>query len=381
MGIVIAPYAEGHVEAVKAFNARLRAGGAPLLFPEEHQSEWLPKLDGRPLYDEYFLALDEGEVHGGYVLQFQPFLVGGEVTRLAQFRLPVSEGHVDHRFASVGVQLYLDAVRKEPRLYTIGLGGYDEPVSQMLIKVGWKTWTVPFYFRVLNAANFLRNIVYLRRTPLRRVALDTLAATGLGAVAVGGYQALKTRGHKRERPRVEFIEAREFGPWADDIWAAARSDYSLVGVRDARLLNIHYPVRESRWVRLKVAFEGRVVGWAIVLNVPMQDHNYFGNMRVGSLIDCLALPGMESKVTAAAMQYLRQARADIVVTNLSHRSWCKAAEAAGLFEGPSNYIFAASKAVSALIEPFDELKHRVHMTRGDGVGAQNLLEARKYPTG
>ena len=38
-----------------------------------------------------------------------------------------------------------------------------------------------------------------------------------------------------------------------------------------------------------------MVGWAVVLYVPMQGHNYFGNMRVGSLIDCLALPGMREQ--------------------------------------------------------------------------------------
>ncbi|HEX3727108.1 MAG TPA: hypothetical protein VHV08_12725, partial [Pirellulales bacterium] len=110
---------------------------------------------------------------------------------------------------------------------------------------------------------------------------------------------------------------------------------------------------------------------------PMQGHNYFGDMRVGSLIDCLALPGQENKVALAAMRYLSGHAADIVVTNLSHRSWRLALESAGFWEGPSNFIFAASKKVSAQLEPFEENKHRLHMTRGDGGGPQNLLAARK----
>ena len=88
----------------------------------------------------------------------------------------------------------------------------------------------------------------------------------------------------------------------------SHTDYSLVAVRDATILNILYPASEPRWHRLKVSFEGRVVGWAVVLCVPMEDHNYFGNMRVGSLIDCMALPGSESKVTTVAMQFLQATR-------------------------------------------------------------------------
>jgi hypothetical protein len=86
---------------------------------------------------------------------------------------------------------------------------------------------------------------------------------------------------------------------------------------------------------------------------------------------------MEAKVAQAAVQYLQSHGADMIVANMSHHRWRKAVESAGLYEGPSNYIFATSKNVTALLEPFDEKKHSVHMTRGDGVGAQNLMEARK----
>ena len=94
----------------------------------------------------------------------------------------------------------------------------------------------------------------------------------------------------------------------------------------------------------------------------MENHNYFGNMRVGSLIDCLALPGHESKVTGAAMQFLKRSGADIVVTNLSHQAWRPALETAGFYQGPSNFIFAASKKVAALLDPFERHKENVHMT-------------------
>ena len=212
MGIVITPYAEEHVAAVKAFNGRLRRGGAELLFPESPVPAWLPKIDGREIYDEYYLAVDDGAVRGAYILKHQPFFVAGKLMPLVQYRLPLSEGFIDKQFAPVGVQMYLDAIRKQPNLYTVGLGGYDEPVAQLLIKAGWSTWPVPFYFRVLHPAQFLRNIVYLRTSASRRFVLDAMAASGLGALAIHAYQAIKTRKRPRERPAGEYSEEAPSAP-------------------------------------------------------------------------------------------------------------------------------------------------------------------------
>jgi hypothetical protein len=377
LGILVKPYTPDLVDAVKAFNQRLRSGGAALTFPECDVPAWLPRVDGREIYHEYYLAVDDDTVRGGYILKHQPFVAQGTPMRLAEYRLPLSEGQVDKQFAPVGVQMYLDAMRKQSQLYTVGIGGYQEQAAQMLISAGWNTWLVPFYFRVLHPARFLRNIVYLRTTPLRRMVMNLAAASGCGALAIHAYQAIKTRGSRRHAMDAARSEEADFGEWADEIWRAAQGDYALIAVRDATILNILYPAADPRWIRLKVSSGGQTVGWAVVLNVPMQAHNYFGNMRVGSLIDCLALPGMEDKVTLAAVQFLKTHGADIVVTNLSHHRWRAAIEAAGLYQGPSNFIFATSKKVSALLNPFDENKENVHMTRGDGGGPQNLLAARR----
>jgi hypothetical protein len=338
---------------------------------------WLPKLDGHSVYHEYYLAVDDQAIRGAYILKHQLFWIAGALQQLAEYRLPFSEGQVDNRFASVGVQMYLDAMRKQPLLYTVGIGGYEEAAAQMLIKAGWSTWPVPFYFRVLRPAAFLRNIVYLRRSAIRRIMLDLLALSGAGRVAVGAYQAWKTRSRPRDSSPYKAESQAEFGPWADSIWAGAHQHYSMIGLRDAATLNITYPASDPRWIRLKVSYGGAPVGWAVLLSVPMQGHNYFGDMRVGSLIDCLALPGHEAKVTRAALDHLKGTGADIAVTNLSHRDWRQALEAAGFQLGPSNFIFAASKRVAAMLEPFESEKERVHMTRGDGGGPQNLLQARK----
>lgn len=375
----IQKFSAEHSDAVKAFNARLRGAGVlDLQFPESEVPAWLPKIEDREIYHEYYLALEGDAVRGGYIMKYQQFYVSDKLLQLCEYRLPLSEALVDKQFASVGVQMYLDANRKQPRLYTVGIGGFEEPAAQMLTRAGWNLWAVPFFFRVLRPARFLRNIVYLRRTAVRRTVFDALAMSGLGNLAVPAYQAVKTPLAVRDRD-FESATVSEFGPWADEIWQAAHPQYKMIAVRDRSTLNILYPASDPRWIRLRVSVAGSVVGWAAVLNVPMQGHNYFGNMRVGSLIDCLALPGMESKVAHAALEHMRQGGADIAVTNLLHRDWQRALLSAGFMQGPSNFIFAASKPVSALIAPFEENKELVHMTRGDGGGPQNLLAVRDVP--
>ncbi len=47
MAIRIQPYPEDRVEAVRAFNARMRLGGVEFQFPEHARSTKLPPLQGR----------------------------------------------------------------------------------------------------------------------------------------------------------------------------------------------------------------------------------------------------------------------------------------------------------------------------------------------
>jgi len=365
-----------HISAVKAFNARLRAGGiTSVQFPEHPVPEWLPKVDGREIFHEYYLAVEGSDVRGGYVLKQQPFYVGGQIMPLCEYRLPLSEGQVDNQFASVGVQLYLDATRKQSRLYTVGIGGFHEPAAQMLARAGWSLWPVPFFFRVLKPFAFLRNMTYLRSSTMRKLVLDAMAYSGLGWLAVHGYQAVKARA--KAAPHAGEVKAVDaFGSWADDVWQAAHPNYKLIAQRDQVILNLLYPASDPRWIRLQVTSGGQVVGWAAVLNIPMDEHAFFGNMRVGSIIDCLAVPGHEGTVARLALDHLQRAGADIVVTNLVHRDWQQALRSAGFLEGPSNFIFAASKPLVALLQPLEDNKLLIHMTRGDGGGPTNLLENR-----
>ena len=54
--------------------------------------------------------------------------------------------------------------------------------------------------------------------------------------------------------------------------------------------------------------------------------------------------------------------------NQSHRAWREALRRCGYLTGPSNYGFAASRALAAALEPWSMHGELIHMTRGDGDG-------------
>ncbi len=362
MAIVIQPYRAEHVELVRDFNRRLRqAGETEFAFPEDAVPDWLPRIDDRRIFQELFVAVDEAGVHGGYIIKTQDFSLAGTCRSIGYYHLPLSEGIVDKSYGLLGSQLLLDALRRQPLMYALGMGGFDRPLPRMLAGIGWKLVPVPFYFKVIHPFRFLRNIQPLRTTPLRRVAVDAAAFSGLGGIVIRLTQPnAEPPGH------VEVVP--EFAEWADELWRRCHAAYAMVATRDAATLNILYPPDSSRFVKIRV----RSQGWAVALDTQMRDHKYFGNMRVGTIADCLASPEDAPSVIAAATSVLRKRGVDLIVSNQSSGAWCAALEKNGYRAGPTNFIFAASKKLAALLDPFDENVTRVHLTRGDGDGPIHL---------
>ena len=122
MPIRITEYTEDLVDAVTQFNGRLQAAGCKARFSTSPTPEWLPKLPGRKLFQEFFLALDDDSaVRGAYILKHRQFAVKQDTTQIGCFQLPISEGVIHRRYVPVAAQLMLDAQR-EPLLIAVGMG-------------------------------------------------------------------------------------------------------------------------------------------------------------------------------------------------------------------------------------------------------------------
>src|SRR5262249_10034953 len=148
----------------------------------------------------------------GYILRPQTFSFRGELQRVAHFRLPLSEGIVNKSYARLGPLLVRSALQKEPLLYALGMGGFDRPLPRMLQAMGWSVTAVPFYFRVVHPARFLRAIRAIRQTRWRAFLMDIAAWTGAGWLLFNSRQ-------KRKQPTPSEIRAKQaddFGAWADE---------------------------------------------------------------------------------------------------------------------------------------------------------------------
>jgi len=371
MAIAICEYDETMTAAVSDFNDRLRAGGVSWRFPPSHIPTWLPRQEGRRIYQQLFLALDEQKkVRGGYCIKHQDFLVGGRTTSIGQIALPLSEGILNRAFSQIGTQLLLHAVRQQPLLYALGMGAEEEAITKLVQAAGWRVITVPFYFRVLRPFRFLRNIHVLRRSASRRAALDALAYTGAGW-AVGQAESLVQRFRRPHYLSVhEVVEG--FTDWTDELWEAVSPDYRFCAVRDMATLKILYPQGNQRFMRIRVSESGRTVGWAVVLCTDLNNHKQFGNMRVGSIVDGFSRRQDAVRIVVAAERLLADRAVDLIVSNQCHESWSGALRRAGFYAGPSNFLLATSRKLTELLTQMNIAPGEIHMNRGDGDGPINL---------
>jgi hypothetical protein len=367
MALLIEPYREQHESAVREFNQRLTSAGADhnLVFYGRSTAQWLPRTSDGNLYNEYFVAVADGVVRGGYALKHQEFYFpDGTVRSVAYYHHPLSEGIVNKSYAVVGGLLLRDAMRRAPLIYCLGMGGYDRPLPKMLIKLGWDHLAVPFYFRVVKPSRFLREMQALRSSSSRRLIMNLAAATGAGWAALQTYNALKaTRSHK---PPCDVQRVDCFSRWADELWQEAKSTCTFAAVRDSRVLNRLYPADDNHFVKLQITRNGKTLGWAVA--AERRKDAKFGNMRVGSIVDCFAVPEGEIPVVRAATEALIADGVDLIVSNQNHVLWQQALSSCAFLSAESNFIFAAGKELSTRLEPFLETMVRIHMTRADGDG-------------
>ncbi|HEX5482866.1 MAG TPA: hypothetical protein VFZ08_09610 [Terriglobia bacterium] len=367
MAIAVVPYALEHVPAVKDFNRRLQAGGAEahLSFYEDPIPRWLPKSADHELSNEFFVAVEGGVVRGAYALKRERFSQRDHSFPAGCYHHPLSEGIIDKAYSSVGVLLIRDALARQPLLYCLGMDGYDKPLPKMLKLLGWSDCLAPFFFKVAHPGPFLKQMEALRETPWKSFLMDLGFFSGGGWLALKGLQGWKQwKVPKPERSTV--AEVAEFGDWADALWEEARKFYALAAMRDRETLKRLYPAQDTHFTRLHLSRGGKVIGWAVV--GERRKSPRFGDLRVGSVVDCFAAPQDALPVARAAARALEQRGMDVIVSNQSHEAWRQAFRDSGFFEGPSNFIFAASRKLSEKLTPFAETQSRIHLTRADGDG-------------
>src|ERR1700751_1269930 len=120
MPIRIQPYEKDLTDSVADFNRRMVPANIGFDVPEQPYARWLPKVPGREIYQEIFLAMEDRLVRGAYTFKRQEFSFRGDMRWVGACQMPISEGLLDRRYCLVGPKLVSDALRREPLSYGLG---------------------------------------------------------------------------------------------------------------------------------------------------------------------------------------------------------------------------------------------------------------------
>jgi hypothetical protein len=366
MAISIQPFDPSRIEAIADLNQRMAAGGSRWQFPERPDPSSLVREAGSPVFQEFLLAVDGPVVRGGYALQHRTAAFRDEERPIGSWYQPISEGSVDPRYSLVAIQLLRDAFRREPLCFGLGLEGLDSQLSKLAATLRCELRLIPFFVRVQNGRRFARGARYLRKRRGLARLLDVAALTGAAGLGV----AIVNRARQRV-PRLAGDTTVEriagFGPWADEVWQRCRARYSFIGVRDAATLRRLYPERQ-RFRGIRVMRGGATIGWAALDSKPMSDDAKFGDLHIGRIGDCFAAPEDADVVVRAAVDALVREGVDVMLSNMSHPTWCAALRRNAFLEAPSNFVFAPSPELGKRIRAIDPDFRDVHLTRGDDAG-------------
>jgi hypothetical protein len=352
-----------------AFNRRMQAHDQTEYVLYEQPPYMEP--DDAPIRNRFYVVRDEDAVRGSLLLAAFPGSFGsGEDADVINCREPISEAIIDSRFALVALRLLKFMEKQGPYLFALGMGGEDRPFPRLLKSAGWTLQPVPFLFRVARAGAFLRELRMLRTSPVRRILSRVAAITGAGKLGVTALQFRSaTAALSASGLTVAPITAWE--GWVDELWQQCRRDISFGVSRDLRTVRDLYPLDE-RVHGYCVRRGGKPIGWMAAQTTQMNDHKYFGSLRVSTILDGIALPGdMRSVVSLVSRSLIREG-ADLLVTNQSHESWLEAFRGSGYLSGPSNYILALSKGLAAAVSAQPNGLARMQFTRGDSDGRCHL---------
>jgi hypothetical protein len=368
-------YAENSdLAAVARLNSRLKAGGRDDKIPLEPalpgEAHYRP--EGFPVYRRMIIAEDGQEVRAAMMLCHHNIFIHGVRRDFCWTKMPLSEGIIDVKYSLAIVQLMKRALDYQPFMMGVGAGTSVSEGHRFFVKLRWRHQSVPFFFYPVKVSKVLRGLRYLKNSSRLRYGALLGAYSGLGAV-VSGLLSLR-RKIAGGLPDFEGSVVECFGEWANKIFYNSLSDYPVAMRSDATSLNIVYPPNDHRYIRLRVKRTGAKtdVGWIVVASKQMSDNPYFGNLKVGTLVDGFGRSEDVPVLVAAGLKHLVSIGVDIIVANFSHAAWVEACRRSGMFSGPSNFqLFVSPKGGPALEESCP--LHQIHIARGHSDGMDNLI--------
>jgi hypothetical protein len=365
----IEPFTDRWQPAVRAFNERVLAAARDGNFLLPLRPDPTPATGDPIEWVQHVVIDDEDAVRGGFRTVRHCAWLNGSSIGAVNYQSPLSEAVRDGRYALIGMRMLKYVQRQAPYAFVVGMGDVDRPLPRLLAAAGWTIRRVPFQFRVVRAGAVLRELAPLRRRPALALAAGALRTTGLGALGVRLWAAGALPAALAAR-RFTLERVSRWERWADEVWLQARARCSFAVNRDRAALRLLYPLDDPRYLAFRISDRGQVAGWAVGFDTQMTGNPYFGNLRVGTVLDCLAAPHAERPVAALTTRALARRGADLIITNQSHDAWIDAFRRCAFVSARSNYLLATSGPLTAAIGTGGW--SRLHVVRGEGDGRIHL---------
>ena len=365
---------ECDLAAVARLNSRLKARGREDEMPLDPalpgETQYRP--EGFPIYRRMIIAEDGQEVRAAMMLCHHNVFIRGERRDFCWTKMPLSEGIIDLKYSLAIIQLMKRALDYQPFMMGVGAGTSKSEGHRFFVNLRWRCQPVPFFFYPVKVSKVLRGLRYLKNSPRLRYGAFLGAYSGLGT-GLSGLLALR-RKFTTSFSGYEDSVIEGFDEWADHIFNKSLPDYPVAIRSDSTTLNIVYPPNDHRYIRLRVRRKGvkRDAGWIVVASKQMNDNHYFGNLKVGTLVDGFGRSEDAPALIAAGLNHLAGSGVDIIVANFSHTAWVEACRRSGMFSGPSNFHIFASPKGGPVLEESCPL-HHIHVARGHSDGMDNLL--------
>lgn len=365
MSIRIRRFEPGDVPAIQRLNARLEDRGVhDRVYPESGNTP--AESRGEAMSQELYVAADEQEIRGGVWLHEHQFFQRGESFRAGWLKYPVAESLINREYGGVPGAMLLTMMRRQPEIMALGMGQRTAPFTQLLASLGWGIVDVPFYASAIRPARVLRYLPQVQRKPLMKSVAGMLSRVGAANIALSPQTIRRRLTLRSLLNGVEAHPEEQFGAWADEAWNEARDHYGFLARRDASMLNLFYR-NYPGLKRLRVTRNGKNIGWIATTmahpKVPLA-HKEFGELCVGLIADGMGTPENARYLLAAAVKYLADNDADLVVTNQIHPAWRAPLGTLGFLQRPTNFFFGYSKKMTPRLDSQIE-SGGVYLNRGD----------------
>ena len=342
-----------------------------------------PKADGattavgatEPVLPPRILFLKEREVIGHVATMPVRLAVGGRLlTASWAVGLVVLPEHRNGPVAPLLVKKLNEAVG-------IGLTLHVEEAALRIFKgVGWRHLGVlPQYVRVLNARAFVRTFarrgeLFLAGRRSRMWGALTGFTAPVAAVVSLGFRTLTIAGALRRRRAggVAVTEERVFEPGYTELAERVKDALGVWVYRDAAYLAARYGRRPAAYRLLACRRQGRLLGYGVVKIKQFENDPRMGDIRMGTLVDCVFHPGEPAvldAVLSSVVALCRRERVDVVFCTASLRAMGQGLRRHGFvpMRGTLNAAFHDRDGVMGDALPLESW----HLMRGDSDADEN----------